>query len=58
MANYAANGVTSANDFGGVCPICAFQGANPSAPSLPFLEPVGRSVYNGLLIKLTQSLTY
>jgi hypothetical protein len=55
MANYAASGVTSANDFGGVCPICAFQGANPSAPSLPFLEPAGRSVYNGLLIKLTQS---
>jgi hypothetical protein len=57
IANYAENGVTSANDFGGVCPICAFQGANPSAPSLPFLEPVGRSVYNGLLIKLRQSLT-
>ena len=57
MVNYAANGVTSANDFGGVCPICAFQGANPLAPSLPFLEPVGRSVYNGLLMKLTQSMT-
>jgi hypothetical protein len=57
MVNYAANGVTSANDFGGVCPTCAFQGANPLAPSLPLLEPVGQSVYNGLLIKLTQSLT-
>ena len=57
MVSYAANGVTSANDFGGVCPICAFQGSNPSAPSLPFLEPVGRSVYNGLLIKLAQTLT-
>ncbi len=57
MVNYAANGVTSANDFGGVCPICAFQGSNPLAPSLPFLEPIGRSVYNGLLIKVTQSMT-
>ncbi len=56
MVNYAANGLTSASDFGGVCPTCAFQGSNPSAPTLALLEPVGRSVYNGLLIKLTQTL--
>ena len=56
MASYAGKGLTSANDFGGVCPFCAFQGANPSAPSLPFLFPIGRSVYNGLQIKLAQNV--
>ena len=56
MASYAGSGLTSANDFGGVCSFCAFQGANPSAPSLPFLFPIGRSIYNGLQIKLTENL--
>src|ERR1019366_2380988 len=56
MASYAGKGLTSANDFGGVCPFCAFQGANPSAPSLPFLFPMGRSVYNGLQMKLAQNI--
>jgi hypothetical protein len=56
MATYAGNGLTSANDFGGVCPFCAFQGANASAPSLPFYSPIGRSVYNGLQIKLTENI--
>jgi hypothetical protein len=32
---------------------CAFPGVNPNAPPLPFLERVGRSVYNGLQAKLT-----
>ena len=54
MANYASHGLTSANDFGGVCSFCAFQGMNPSAPTLPILFPIGRSVYNGLQIKLLQ----
>jgi hypothetical protein len=56
MTSYAGKGLTSANDFGGVCPFCAFQGANPSAPSLPFLFPIGRSVYNGLQMKLAQNV--
>jgi hypothetical protein len=56
MASYAGKGLTSANDFGGVCLFCAFQGANPSAPSLLFLSPIGRSVYNGLQIRLTQNI--
>lgn len=54
MASYAAKGLTSANDFGAVCSFCAFQGANPSAPGLLFASPVGRSVYNGLQVKLNQ----
>jgi hypothetical protein len=56
MASYASKGLASANDFGGVCPFCAFRGANPSAPSLPFLFPIGRSVYNGLQMKLAQNI--
>jgi len=56
MASYAGKGLTSANDFGRVCPFCAFQGANPSAPSLPFLFPMGRSIYNGLQMKLAQNI--
>ncbi len=56
IVDYAVNGVTSANEFGGVCSFCAFQGMNPSAPSLPILFPIGRSVYNGLQIKLVQDI--
>ena len=29
IATYASYGLTSANDFGGVCSSCAFQGMNP-----------------------------
>ncbi|MBV9300579.1 MAG: TonB-dependent receptor [Acidobacteriaceae bacterium] len=60
MATFAGNGLTSpALDFGGVCPFsygCAFPGINPAAPSMPFLYPIGRSVYNGLDAKLTQNV--
>lgn len=56
MASYAGYGLTSASDFGKVCSFCAFQGVNRAAPSLPILFPIGRSVYNGLQIKLSQNL--
>jgi hypothetical protein len=56
MVDYAANGLTSANDFGGVCSFCAFQGVNASAPSLFFQLPIGRSVYNALQLKLVQDV--
>jgi hypothetical protein len=56
MASYAGNGLTSANDFGTVCSFCAFQGANPAAPSLPILFPIGRSVYNGLQMKINENI--
>jgi Carboxypeptidase regulatory-like domain len=56
MASYAAKGLTSANDFGGVCPFCAFQGVDPSAPGLPFASSIGRSLYNGLQVKLNQEV--
>ena len=56
IASYAGKGLTSATEFGGVCSFCAFPGADPSAPSLPFLYPIGRSVYNGLQVKLAQNI--
>ena len=68
MTDYANNGLTSSADFGAVCSFpsptgpgtytCAFPGINPNAPPLPFLKSIGRSVYNGLQAKLTQSLEY
>lgn len=69
IANYANNGLSSATDFGAVCSFpsptvpgsnypCAFTGINPKAPPLSFLEPIGRSVYNGLQTKLTQNVQH
>jgi hypothetical protein len=66
MTDYANNGLTSSADFGAVCSFqsatgsdkysCAFAGVNANAPPLPFLEPLGRSVYNGLQTKLVQNV--
>ncbi len=60
MTDFAANGLTSPSlDFGGVCPTdygCAFSGINANAPALLFQYPIGRSVYNGLNIKLRQDV--
>jgi hypothetical protein len=35
---------------------CAFGGINPLAPPLSFLSPVGRSLYNGLQMKLVENV--
>ena len=58
MVDFANSGLTSSSDFDQPCGTlfgypCAFPGMNPSAPPLPFFEPIGRSVYNGLQTKLT-----
>jgi hypothetical protein len=66
MADYANKGLTSSADFGAVCSSafgpgnygCAFPGINPSAPPLLFNKSIGRSVYNGLQVKLTQSVEH
>ncbi|HXJ89885.1 MAG TPA: carboxypeptidase regulatory-like domain-containing protein [Candidatus Binatia bacterium] len=65
IASYAGNGLTSAGDFGAVCSValggnypCAFTGINPNAPPLNFLKSVGRSVHNGLQIKLVQNVQH
>jgi hypothetical protein len=60
MTDYANSGLTSSADFGGVCSIltgfsCAFPGVNPNAPLLPFLNSIGRSVYDGLQVRLVGS---
>jgi hypothetical protein len=61
MTDFANAGLTSPSlDFGGVCPTnygCAFGGINPRAPAMPFLYPIGRSVYNALAVKLRQELS-
>ncbi len=60
MSDYAGNGLTSTQELGGpvACPPagCAFPGINPTVGNLNFLEPIGRSVYNGLQMKLVQNL--
>jgi hypothetical protein len=64
MAAYAGNGLTASSDFDVACTNptagfgypCAFGGINPNAPPLPFLESIGRSVYNGLQAKLIQNV--
>jgi hypothetical protein len=61
MVDFANNGLTSSADFDQPCGPkfgypCAFPGTNPNAPPLPFLEAIGRSVYNGLQTKLTGSV--
>jgi hypothetical protein len=64
MADFAGNGLTSSADFGVACTNatngfgypCAFGGINPNAPPLPFLQSVGRSVYNGLQVKLVDNV--
>jgi len=66
ITDYANNGLTSSADFGVACSFqsvtgpgkysCAFAGSNAKAPPLTFMEPIGRSVYNGLQTKLTQEI--
>lgn len=71
MTDYASWGLTSSNDFGGACALnatnpttgaalgrpCAFGGKNSSAGQGLFLQPIGRSVYNALQMKLAQNVT-
>jgi carboxypeptidase family protein len=57
MVDFANRGLTSSSDFDQPCAVlfrypCAFPGINANAPPLPFYEPIGRSVYNGLQTKL------
>jgi hypothetical protein len=63
ISDFASFGLDSAADLGrGGCnpakaPACslAFTGVNPSIGAFPFLQPIGRSVYNGLDFKLVQN---
>lgn len=55
QALYSGSGLDSGDQgpsFGGPCPTCAFPGLDPSWGQLSFLQPIGRSVYNGLDVSL------
>ena len=58
-----ANGLGTPGDAGGVACLkgvghpCAFGGINQNYNSMLFLEPISRSVYNGLQMKLVQNVT-
>jgi hypothetical protein len=63
MTDYAGNGLGSAVDFGGDCinsagtaNECAFPGINPGQGQFYMLQPIGRSVYNALQLKLVQNV--
>jgi hypothetical protein len=58
--DFANFGLDSPDDLfgGGACMAnggfqCAFGGLNPNIGAVPLLQPIGRSVYNGLDVKLT-----
>ena len=58
ISDFASFGLATSGDVGASCLTaglgygCAFGGANPAAGAMPFLEPVGRSVYNAFQTKL------
>jgi hypothetical protein len=66
ISDFAGWGLTSSADFGVGCTNatvgfaypCAFSGINPNAPPLVFAKPIGRSVYNGLQAKLTETVAH
>src|SRR5260370_3205835 len=62
MADYGKHGLASDVDFGQACNQaigvqCTFGGINPNQNAAVFLQPIGRSVYNALQMKLVQNLT-
>jgi Carboxypeptidase regulatory-like domain len=62
IGDFAGNGLTSPLDAGGPCgpnlgAPCAFPGLNPNLGQAFFLEPVGRSTYNAIQMKLSQNVT-
>jgi hypothetical protein len=59
ITDFAGNGLDSPGDLfsGGACMPnggfqCAFGGINPGIGSVPLLQPIGRSVYNAMDVKL------
>jgi len=64
ISDYASNGVDSANFLCGASPcssipgspLAAFPGINPNLGANQMLFPVGRSVYSGLQLKLTENV--
>ena len=69
IGDFTARGLGTPNDAGAACaqavdpltgnPLgfpCAFGGINPTFGQALFLEPISRSVYNGLQMKLVQNV--
>ena len=64
IGDYAGNGLGTPNDAGQACTAtslnpgggCAFGGINPAYGQALFLEPISRSVYNGLQMKLVDNV--
>jgi hypothetical protein len=61
MGDYAGFGLTSDGDFGQACiqaigVPCAFGGKNPAQGPSFFLQPIGRSTYNALQMKLIENV--
>src|ERR1700733_7369298 len=62
MSDFGSFGLDSAADLGvGSCETalgfqCAFQGVNPGLGPAIFLQPIGRSVYNALDVKLVDNV--
>lgn len=61
--DFASNGLGSPGDIGQSCEAlfgypCAFPGINPAYGQMFFLEPISRSVYNALQVKLVENVTH
>ena len=55
VGDFVGNGMGSPTDTGGAC-ACAFTGNNPALGQFYMLEPISRSVYNALQMKLTENV--
>jgi hypothetical protein len=55
IGDFVGNGMGSPLDTGKAC-ACAFTGTNPKLGQFYMLEPISRSVYNALQMKLTQNV--
>lgn len=60
ISDYAGNGLDSGFDKSGgaPCPTCAFPGINPNVGQNEMNMPIGRSVYNGLLVSVKSNLNH
>jgi hypothetical protein len=61
ISDYAANGLDSGVTFASGFPCgggCAFPGKNPTVGENQMLFPIGRSVYNGLLVSWKSNLSH
>ncbi len=59
MGDFSGNGLDSANDLGPFpCPKCAFAANNPNVGAFYEFHSGGRSVYNGMDLKLVQNVNH